>query len=200
MSYFVGLTGGIGSGKSVVSRLLSVMGYPVYDSDSRASFVMCYDRTVVHDLTNLLGAATYRSDGTLNRIFIAEKIFADSSLLSKVNDIVHPAVLRDMLRWSREQSSEILFVESAILLTSVLRGCVSCVVSVISDRDLRISRIQKRSGLTIAQIEDRMNAQMSDQEITALSDYIIYNDCHHSLIEQAHSLIEHIIQNRNKAK
>lgn len=191
MRHLTAITGGIGSGKSVVSALLRVMGYEVYDCDARAKWVMTHDPLLRQQLIEFFGEETYSADGTLlNKPFLASKIFGDAEALQKMNACVHPAVARDLMQQSA------IFFESAILFESGFDKLVppSEVWTVSAPLELRITRAMKRDGASREKILNRIDSQLPQEEKERRADHIIRNDDEHSLIEQVHELIDNIIK------
>jgi dephospho-CoA kinase len=187
----VGLTGGIGSGKSTVARLLVTMGYPVYNSDDRAKWLQNNDPDLVNQITRLLGADVY-SDGILNRALVASRVFADSDLLKGLNEIVHPAVARDFADWVAAQKSTILFKESAILVeTGIYKQCDALVV-VTAPEVLRVQRVSKRDGASESEIQKRLKNQKPEAEKIAVADFVIVNDDVSPIIPQVLHMIKHL--------
>lgn len=172
--YKVGLTGGIGSGKSTVAELLRDRGIAVYDSDSRAKMLMANDESLRAALANAFGAECYTEEG-LNRAWLAERVFTSAEELGRLNAIVHPAVMRDFAAWAEAQEGEYVVLESAILLEAGLESHVDVVVAVMAPKGVRIERAMKRDGATAEQIEERMRNQMSDDERTERAKYAIVN-------------------------
>lgn len=172
--YKVGLTGGIGSGKSKVAELLRNMGVAVYDSDTRAKALMANDTALREALIEAFGAECYTSDG-LNRPWLAERVFNTPDELKRLNAIVHPAVMLDFAEWAMQQSGEYVVMESAILLETGLESHVDVVVAVMAPRELRLERAMRRDGATREQIEARMENQITDEERTERSKYAIVN-------------------------
>lgn len=172
--YKVGLTGGIGSGKSTVAELLRDRGIAVYDSDSRAKMLMVNDESLRAALANAFGAECYTEEG-LNRAWLAERVFTSAEELGRLNAIVHPAVMRDFAAWVEAQEGEYVVLESAILLEAGLESHVDVVVAVMAPKGVRIERAMKRDGATAEQIEERMRNQMSDDERTERAKYAIVN-------------------------
>ena len=172
--YKVGLTGGIGSGKSTVAELLRDRGIAVYDSDSRAKMLMVNDESLRAALANAFGAECYTEEG-LNRAWLAERVFTSVEELGRLNAIVHPAVMRDFAAWAEAQEGEYVVLESAILLEAGLESHVDVVVAVMAPKGVRIERAMKRDGATAEQIEERMRNQMSDDERTERAKYAIVN-------------------------
>lgn len=172
--YKVGLTGGIGSGKSKVAELLRNMGVAVYDSDTRAKALMANDTALREALIEAFGAECYTSEG-LNRPWLAERVFNTPDELKRLNAIVHPAVMLDFAEWAMQQSGEYVVMESAILLEAGLESHVDVVVAVMAPRELRLERAMRRDGATREQIEARMYNQITDEERTERSKYAIVN-------------------------
>ncbi len=172
--YKVGLTGGIGSGKSKVAELLRNMGVAVYDSDTRAKALMANNTALREALIEAFGAECYTSEG-LNRPWLAERVFNTPDELKRLNAIVHPAVMLDFAEWSMQQSGEYVVMESAILLEAGLESHVDVVVAVMAPRELRLERAMRRDGATREQIEARMENQITDEERTERSKYAIVN-------------------------
>ena len=181
----IAITGGIGSGKSVVSRVVRVMGYGVYDCDSRAKSLMTRDPMVCQQLMEAFGKEVYLADGSLNRAHLSAA-FTDPSALARLNAIVHPATATDLINWADEQAeagAEIAFVETALLRTSGLDRVVDDVWHVTAPDQVRIDRVIARSGLTAAQVKERMAAQR-DEEAPADGEHIIINDNVTALLPQ----------------
>lgn len=174
----IGITGGIGSGKSYVSRLLTEhYGIPVYNTDSEAKRLMLSDEGIRRRLTALLGKEVYKSDGTLNKPLLANYLFADSCHAGQINAIVHPQVKADFLKWAdRQTGCEIVALESAILLESGFDNIVDKVVMVYAPVELRIRRVMLRDSTTEEKIRQRIVAQMDDKAKQDRSDFIIFND------------------------
>lgn len=170
----VGLTGGIGSGKSKVAELLSNRGVAVYDSDGRAKALMTSDEVLRAALIEAFGAECYTDVG-LNRAWLAERVFNNEEELCKLNAIVHPAVMSDFAEWAEIQECDYVVMESAILLEAGLESHVDVVVAVMAPKELRLQRAMQRDGATEEQIEERMRNQMSDDERTERAKYAIVN-------------------------
>ena len=182
----IAVCGGIGAGKSTVTRLLRIMGYPVYDCDSQAKRLMEESEPVKQQLIDLFGPTAY--DGNhLNRQLIASQVFNDKSLLNKLNSIVHPAVKSDIIHWAHNnQGDELLFVETAILKESNLEQLFDNIIYVTAPIDIRIRRVMKRSNLTHSQVIERINNQDSTIPQNAA---IIINDDTNSIIAQTMQIL-----------
>jgi len=185
----VGLTGGIGSGKSTVARLLVALGYPVYNSDDRAKFLQENDATLIAQTTELLGPEVIEN-GKINRAKVASIVFSDSQLLQKLNALVHPRVAKDFADWRSQQNSNILFKESAILVeTGIYKQCDALVV-VTAPEDVRIARVVKRDGVSEEQVRMRITKQLSDEEKVKSADFVIKNDDRQLITPQVLKLIQ----------
>lgn len=188
----IAITGGIGSGKSVVSRMLQVMGYNVYDCDSRAKSLMAHDPDVRRQLTEAFGPETYLADGSINRAYLSEVAFADDISRVILNGIVHPATARDMNCWAeeqRQQGADMAFVETALLRTAGLDRLIDEVWHVTAPTEVRIKRVMARNGLTALQVQSRIASQTAEEEVTA-GEHVIVNDGDTSLLVQVLKLIE----------
>ena len=172
--YKVGLTGGIGSGKSTVAELLNIRGVAIYDSDSRAKELMNGNEALREALIAAFGAECY-TDAGLNRAWLAERVFGNKAELERLNAIVHPAVMRDFAAWAEAQEGDYVVLESAILLEAGLEEYVDVVVAVMAPKDIRLERAMQRDGASREQIEERMRNQMSDDERTDRAKYAVVN-------------------------
>ena len=193
----IAITGGIGSGKSVVSQVVKVMGYEVYDCDSRAKALMTDDAGVREQLIKEFGKETYLADGSINRAHLSAAAFSDQEALVRLNAIVHPATARDMKRWSDEQAatgSNISFVETALLRTAGLDKLVDGVWHVTAPAEVRIERVMARSGLTAQQVRERMSAQSAEEAVES-GEQVIVNDNEMALLPQVIQLLDTLNQN-----
>lgn len=179
----VGLTGGIGSGKSTVARVFSVLGIPVYDADSAAKRLMRDDPSIRDAVTSAFGAEAYR-DGQLQRSWLAETVFTDPAKTALLNGIVHPAVIRDASEWMRGQRAPYAVKEAALVFESGSQSGLDLVIGVTAPERLRIERVVARDGLTEGQVLDRMAKQMPEAEKMARCDRVIVNDGKTPLIPQ----------------
>lgn len=189
MARLIAITGGIGSGKSVVAQLLRVMGYGVYDCDSRAKELMASSPELRRDLIAAFGADVY-TDGGLNRPYLAARVFADAAALAHLNSIVHPAVVADIKRWrsATKPHRGLLFVETAVLRESGVERLVDGVIVVTAPTELRIARVMSRNGATREQVEARIAAQ---GDFLFPDSRVIVNDERHALIPQLRELLNH---------
>ena len=172
--YKVGLTGGIGSGKSKVAEFLRDREVAIYDSDSRAKELMMSNEALREALIAEFGQECYTADG-INRAWLAQRVFNNEAELARLNAIVHPAVMRDFAEWAEVQEGNYVVLESAILLEAGLENHVDVVVAVMAPKELRLERAMLRDGASREQIEERMRNQMSDEERTDRAKYAIVN-------------------------
>lgn len=188
----VGLTGGIGSGKSIVCRILKLFGAALYDSDSRAKILMSGNTKLREQISSLFGPQAYLSDGVLNRGFIAQRAFADPALLGQLNAIVHPAVSRDFDQWAAEveqqRAAPYIIKEAAILIESGAWRTVDTIVAVTAPEELRITRVMSRDGMSRHAAQERIAAQMSDAQRAEYANYTIRADDHTLVIPQLEEL------------
>lgn len=188
----VGITGGIGCGKSFVCKLLENRGYPVYSADSRAKYLMQYSPVISDALIQLLGADVYLPGGDLNRKYIGQQIFNNVHLLEKINGIVHPVVKSDFLVWCQQQSKHLVFKEAAIMFEANTVEQLDKVLLVYCPKFTRIKRIQQRDGLSIRDIELRMDQQWTDFHKRNLADFIIFNDGRQAVELQINIVLEEL--------
>ena len=188
----VGITGGIGSGKSTVASVLRSLGAAVYNSDSRARLLQENDPGVVRAIKDIFGEQAYLQDGRLDSSHIAPIVFSDREMLDKLNAAVHPAVKRDFEAWVRQREKEgqapYLVKEAAILIESGLSEKLDKIVVVIAPEDIRIARVVARDGTDPGEVRRRMESQMSDAGRAAHADYIVVADDEQLLLPQVLAL------------
>ena len=190
MSIKIGITGGIGSGKSVVSKLLQLMGVPVYIADVESKRLTETDPDIRAALLSLLGDEVYQ-DGKLNRPLLASYIFGNKDNLTMVNGIIHPRIKDDFRRWAQSHSSyPIVGIEAAILIEAGFTEDVDQVVLVYAPQEIRLRRAVSRDACAAEQIQQRMRNQMPDEDKMAFAHHIIYNDDKQALIPQLGALIK----------
>lgn len=181
MKRIVAITGGIGSGKSVVCRMLRAMGYVIYDCDIEAKILMDHDPVIKRRIADEISAEAINANGSICRPVLAECVFSDSDKLRMLNNIVHGAVREHFRIWADKQKAEIVFVETAILYESGMNKLVDEVWEVTAPKEVRIQRVMKRSGMKREEIERRISSQSS---ITHPEHCRIINDGLHSVIPQ----------------
>jgi len=179
----IGLTGGMGSGKSVVASLLELYGMSVYIADEESKQLLNASPVIRAQLTTLLGSAIYDATG-LNRRLMASLIFNDAKLLEQVNAVIHPLVAHHFKQWLSQQTSTCVVLESAILFESGFDHLVDIRMMVYAPRDICIKRVMARDRITETEVLQRMQHQIPDEEKKILSDCVIYNDDMHALIPQ----------------
>jgi dephospho-CoA kinase len=185
----VGLTGGIGSGKSTVSRLFEMFGCVVFNSD-RVAKEIYYDPGIRKKIIELLGASSYLPDGNLNKSFISSRIFGDAVLLHKLNSIIHPAVREKMQVFIETNKDKLIIKESALLFEAHLEKELDKVIVVSAPDDLRIKRIMDRDGLSAADVQLRLKSQIPQEEKVARADFVIINNEKELVIPQVLAVFE----------
>lgn len=194
----IGLTGGIGSGKTTVAKLFYKLGVPIYVSDIEAKKIMITSDKVVVAIKKLLGNDAYNDDGELNRNHISDKVFKNKSLLNELNSIVHPAVAEDFLNWYAVQKTDYVIKESAILFESGSFENCDLIITVTAPLEERINRVVSRDNITRKQVLHRVMNQLSDEDKIDRSDFIIINktlDRTESQVEKINTQIINIMQN-----
>lgn len=171
----VGLTGGIGSGKSVVAKVFETLGIPVYYADDAAKKLMNTDEKLKKEIIKNFGADSYKN-GDLDRKYIASIVFNDKEKLELLNSLTHPATILDAKEWIKKQASPYIIKEAALLFESGANKDLDFVIGVDAPLPLRIKRVMKRDGITEAEILKRIAGQMNDDEKMKLCDFIIYNN------------------------
>ena len=188
----IGLTGGIGSGKSTVRDRLQAKGAVVFDADGVAKRLMEEDESVRKDLMDVLGPQTWNEEGRLNRSWIASRIFEDGALRQAVNEIVHPAVYDafDLAAAAAEaEGAPAIVREAALLPPASIRQRLDVVLTVSAPKTMRLQRVLNRGGLSVSEIEARMNAQPASELYEALADEII---CNNGSLEDLQSEVDRI--------
>jgi dephospho-CoA kinase len=190
MSLRIGVTGGIGSGKSLVCRVIETLGYPVFYSDHIARTITDTDPQVKEQVMELFGSNIY-TYGKLNRKEVAEMVFADNELLAKLNSIIHPAVARSFEQWCMQNSnSELVFKEAAILFETGIYHELHKTILVTAPEELRIKRVIERDGVSELEVRARMAKQMPEEEKKRLADYIIDNSSNQLILPQILSIVQ----------
>jgi dephospho-CoA kinase len=189
----VGLTGGIGSGKTTVAKLFNELGVPIYVSDNEAKRIMMSDKNVIKAIKKLFGDIAYNDKNELNRAYISEKIFKNKSLLQEINSIVHPAVAKDFLNWYKQQDAKYVIKETAILFESGSFKNCDLIITVTATLEDRISRVVLRDGVTKKQVLHRVMNQLSDEEKIDRSNFIIHNKLHEATAIQVDKVHKEIL-------
>ena len=187
------VTGGIGSGKSVIVRLFNTLGVPSYDCDASAKLLYDRDPQLLADVVALSGSGVLSPDGRLDRAALAGRIFADPALRAAVEERVHPAVIRDFLRWKAERTADVVVIESAILLEKPLYSTLYDYVAAVSAPEkVRLARIVRRDGCSEEEARRRMSAQWSDAQRAAHADFILENNDRQALLPAAMTILDKI--------
>jgi dephospho-CoA kinase len=175
-SKIIGLTGGIGSGKTTVAQYIEDCGFPVYYSDDRAKTIVNDNEDVKNKIKELLGTDSYDENGIYNRKYVADKVFNDEELLLQLNGIIHPAVRLDFEEWVRKQTKYLVFKETALLFELKLN--LQCYKSLLvtAEDNIRLKRVMDRDSKTYREVETVMNNQMPEKDKIKLADYVIYNN------------------------
>ncbi|MDY0255181.1 MAG: dephospho-CoA kinase [Tenuifilaceae bacterium] len=189
----VGITGGIGSGKSTVCQIAMAMGYPVYHADHWARELTNTHPSIVDGVKQLFGNNVY-TNNQLNRKQVGQMVFADKLLLQKLNDIIHPIVAEHFERWTQTHSHHrLVFKEAAILFESGAYKQVDKTVAVWAPDELRIERVVKRDGISPEEVSQRMANQMQQDELVKRADFVIKNVDNELLTVQVVSLIDNLL-------
>ena len=191
----VGLTGGIGSGKSTVAKILLELGFPVYNSDKRAKWLMNNDSILKNNISSIFGENSY-INGVLNTNFISNIVFSDPDKIVQLNSLVHPSVSKDFDKWLKLNiSHNIIFKEAAILIESGAYLKMNKIILVESRNDLKIERILKRDSTDFDSVKKRMDSQSSDIKNKKYVDYIIENN---ETLESLNTKVNLVIQQIKK--
>lgn len=187
----IGLTGGIGSGKTSIAQILAAMSYPVYYSDQRAKFLSDENPAIRNGLIDLLGEEAY-IDGTLNRVFVSECIFSNPDLRLKVNEIIHPIVRKDFDDWASQQTSSLIFNEAAILFETGAYQQFDATLLICAPIDIRIQRVMLRDHCSKASVEDRIQSQWTDEQKRSLTKYCVENDGRQPVLIQLEKILSEL--------
>jgi dephospho-CoA kinase len=180
----IGITGGIGSGKTTVCGIFAELGVPIYYADDRAKAVMVEDAELMASIIEAFGKEAY-TDGKLNRPFLAQQVFTSEERLAKLNSLVHPAVARDFMKWVAAHSqAPYIIKEAAILFESGAYKAVQETVLVTAPEQMRIQRVVQRDAVSESEVRQRMSNQWSEGRKEEMADHIIVNDGHQLLIPQ----------------
>lgn len=186
----IGITGGIGSGKSTVGQVLIRMGYPLYEADSRAKWLIEHDVQLAASIAQLMGPQTY-NDGHYNRAYVAQRVFGQPSLLQQLNALVHPAVAADFEHWASTQPG-MVFLEAAILFESQFDRLVHRTIAVSAPEHVRIERVMLRDGAVRQDVEARMQAQMPPKELVCRANFCVNNDGQSLIVPQIISILQQL--------
>lgn len=179
----VGITGGIGSGKSIVSSIFKAIGIPVFDADQTAKKIMQEDADVKQQLISTFGKEVFEHN-QLNRKYLANLVFNDSFLLEKLNAIVHPATIQSGLNWAAKQDSPYVLREAALLFEAGSTVDLDIIIGVYAPLAIRIQRVMQRDNVSKQEVLNRMSKQINEEVKMKLCDFVIINDGREALIPQ----------------
>jgi dephospho-CoA kinase len=188
----LGVTGGIGSGKTSVCKVFAVLGIPVFSADRTARGIMDGDKAVREAINSIAGKDLY-IDGALDRVTLASLIFNNRKLLERVNSLVHPVVFEHFAKWEKEQRAPYLIMEAAILFESGASKLVDKTATIIAPVEERLNRVMLRSKLSREQVMERIKNQMDDEARIRLSDYLIFNSENDMIIPAVLKIHEDIL-------
>ena len=189
----IAVTGNMGCGKTTICQMMENEGIPVYYSDSRAKQLMNQNESLMRSIKDRFGEESYH-DGLLNRKWIASIVFDDATALNDLNNLVHPVVQKDYLNWVSQQTKDIVAYESAILIEHGNQGNFDVVILVQCPENIRFERIQKRDGLTLAEVKARSRFQWPEEEKIKYADHLIEN----TTLEQAKQQLSSVISSIRK--
>jgi len=190
----LGVTGGIGSGKTSVCKVFTVLGIPVFSSDRIAREIMEGDEDIIRKINSIVGRDLY-SNGSLDRVSLAAMIFNSHILLEKVNSLVHPVVFEHFAVWERNQTAPYIIMEAAILFESGASKLVDKIATIVAPEEERLNRVTQRGKLSRYQVLERMKNQLDDESRIKLSDYVIYNSENDMVIPAILEIHEDILKN-----
>lgn len=194
----VGITGGIGSGKTTVAKIFEVLGIPVYDADAASKRLMNTDGGLMKSIRDNFGEQAYNAEG-LDRAYIAAIVFNNPEKLALLNSIVHPPTIADADDWLNSQTTPYTIKEAALLFESGSYKHLDKVIGVFSPLELRIERVMSRDNITREQVQARIDKQMPDNEKMRLCDYVITNDDTQLVIPQVLKLHEQFLEMSKKS-
>lgn len=173
----IGITGGIGAGKSLVCRIFHAMGIPTYNADNRAKWLMAHHEILQQEIKQNFGNEAYQTDGSLNRRYLAEKVFNNETLLSQLNALVHPKVGKDYAQWAIAQTSPYVIKEAALLIESGSYKTLDYLITVNAPENVRVDRVLLRdTHRSTEEVRAIIQKQLSDNERAAKANFIIVND------------------------
>ncbi|TAH26047.1 MAG: dephospho-CoA kinase [Cytophagales bacterium] len=195
----VGITGGIGAGKSTVAKVFQLLGIPLYNADERAKLLV-YNPIIRTQIVDLLGSKSYSQEGVYENKWIASRVFQKPELLSKLNSIIHPAIAQDFSQWQSEQTSAYVLKEAALLVEAGSFRELDYLIVVTAPEQLKINRVQARDGRTLEQIKAIIAKQCSDEEKILHADFLITNDEQQMVIPQVIKIHRLLLQHLQSIK
>lgn len=189
----VGITGGIGSGKTTVSKIFEVLGIPVYYADTAAKHLMENDPELIRQIISIFGEPAYK-DGKLDRSYISGIAFNQPAKLEALNAVVHPATINDAARWMEKQKAPYSIKEAALIFESGTQSQYDFIIGVFSPRAIRINRVIKRDNITAEEVKKRMDRQINEEIKMRLCDAVITNNDQQLIIPQVLALHQHLLE------
>jgi len=189
----VGLTGGIGSGKTTVAKIFEVLGIPVYYADEETKRLMNTDPVIRRNIVKEFGDRAYDDHG-LDRSYLASVVFNDEKKLALLNSLTHPATIEHANKWMKQQHSSYIIKEAALIFESGSNKHLDYVIGVSAPEEIRIRRVMERDGVSEEQVRSRMARQMNEEEKIALCDFVVVNDEREFLITQVLSLHAELVK------
>lgn len=194
MTKRIGITGGIGTGKSFVSNIFKTLGVPFYDADKEAKALMVSEPSIREPLIEIFGQQVYSEDGSLNRSWLASQVFNDEEKLALLNRVVHPVVIAAGMEWEAKQTAAYVLKEAALLFESGSNKLLDFIIVVTAPLETRISRVMERDKLSRQQVIARMANQMPEEEKILKADFILINDGLTPLLPQIVEVHHHFIK------
>jgi dephospho-CoA kinase len=196
----IGITGGIGSGKSIICEVFKKLGVPIYNADVRAKTLTNEDKQIREKLTSKFGNTLYKKN-ELDRGMLADIIFKDNTALTFVNSVIHPAVELDFIKWCNQYDHKAYIInEAALHFESGVNKKMDKMITVYAPADLRIKRVMMRNTMTQEEVMNRINNQLPDEEKMKRSDFVIYNDDRQGVLEQVITLHNIFIEADKRTK
>lgn len=198
MKKAVGVTGGIGSGKTLIASILIKMGYPVFNSDQEAKMIVSHDLEVRREIIQLFGVNSFLSDGSYNTSYVSEIVFQNPHKLEELNKIIHPRVREKFKHFVNESESPLVFGEAAILFETGAYQNYDKMILVTAPLELRILRSMQRDNLSRVQVESKISKQWTDEEKLKFNPFVIVNDGKSPLLEQIENIIENLLNDKRE--
>ena len=196
MGLKIGITGGIGSGKSYLARVFKALGVPFYDADKEAKVLMNSHSAIKDALREAFGEGVYTPEGELNRTYLAAEVFRDKAKLTRLNSIVHPVVIQHAADWANAQTAPYTLKEAALLFESGSYKSLDATILVSAPLELRMERVMQRDGLSRGEVLDRIQKQMPEEDKQKLADFTIINDGSRPLLPQVLALHEQFLREK----
>ncbi len=190
----VGLTGGIGSGKSTIARIFATLGIPVYDADKAARNLINEKEELKKEIIYHFGRESYTGEGLLNRSYISSLVFSDPAKLALLNSLTHPAVIQDAVDWMKQQQSPYAIKEAALLFETGSAAGLDFIIGVYAPKALRIQRTMQRDNITREEVLQRMEKQIEETIKMKLCDQVITNDDQEPVLLQVLQLHAHLLE------